>query len=522
MNPFRAPLRVLRRGARRLDRGPATRGVLAERMRGPRGRPERLGGAMVSNGARACGRRRWGAAAVRQGWWRAAVRVVAVLLLAVWPVMGVGASAGAADGAGNGLVKVYVVRTPAQNGGTPDSLASVAARTGVPGGGAEVFDLNRGRLQPDGSALTDPAQPLHPGWILRLPADAQGPDVQLARETGTTGGTAQGGAGQGGGDQSGAAQDSARQPSGVVTIPLAAGLAMAGSLLLALVTAAIVARRQAGRAARAVGRAVRSLGEPLRRARRVRQRRGIAEAFGTDHQSVREAYGAVAELAVHPGRDVHAVGVGSTGITAWVTTTQSAPAPWQELGGARWRRPTGTERGLGGAPVPDELCLVRVGVDDEGQPVFVDLSRLDGVLSVTGDPRVARDVVQALLAEIARSRPAVPVTVLQGGAGPSVVLPNGMARIDHVEIPAATAAADPGQGTLRAAARRRPLKAVVVVAGTPSEQEAAQLHALCGPDGAGWTALVCGETGGAHWRWRADAEGLVDIPLLGVTLSVPA
>ncbi|KUM99410.1 hypothetical protein AQI95_39090 [Streptomyces yokosukanensis] len=60
---------------------------------------------------------------------------------------------------------------------------------------------------------------------------------------------------------------------------------------------------------------------------------------------------------------------------------------------------------------------------------------------------------------------------------------------------------------------------MVVLAGTPSEREAAELAALCA---AGWTGLVCGEVDGAHWRWYADVRGRVELPVLNMTLTVPA
>lgn len=42
----------------------------------------------------------------------------------------------------------------------------------------EIFELNKGRPQPDGGAMTTPTS-LLPGWILQLPADAKGTGVQF-------------------------------------------------------------------------------------------------------------------------------------------------------------------------------------------------------------------------------------------------------------------------------------------------------------------------------------------------------
>jgi hypothetical protein len=78
-------------------------------------------------------------------------------------------------------------------------------------------------------------------------------------------------------------------------------------------------------------------------------------------------------------------------------------------------------------------------------------------------------------------------------------------------------------GPVRGTAARLPVRGLIVAAGNLDERETADLIALCGSRGGGWTGLVCGEVGdGAHWRWRADADGTVDIPVLGVDLIVPA
>ncbi len=470
---------------------------------------------------------------------RAALRrVAAVVLLALGSALYLGCLAGAAVAAdGDDLVKVYVVKTAEQNGGTPDTLANAAARTlGDPNRAGEIFELNRGRVQADGSALRNPAD-LRAGWILRLPPDARGPDVRLARETG--GGTGQpGDAGQPDasgrpddtgqpGDTAGTAPAGARSPqrdSAAIVLPLPAVLAGLGTLLLALLTAGIMARRQVRRAFGAVARAIHRLGEPARRARRLRFRRSLTTAFAGDGESPRLAYGALAELTGSGEHAVHAVSVGDEGVTAWVATAGAPPAPWQDLGEARWWRPAGAFA-RPAAPRPDvpAPCLVAVGVDEQGGKVFVDLGRLDGALSVTGDRGVARDVVQGLLAGVARGRPTVPVAVIQVADGLAIALPPTMPRVESpgrrtADVPAAAR----GTGTLRATAHPRPLEALLVVPGTPAARESADLAALSGPGGAGWTALVCGDADGAHWRWRASPDGSVEIPVLRLAVTAPA
>jgi hypothetical protein len=86
-----------------------------------------------------------------------------------------------------GQAKVYVVQPS-------DTLWDLAGHhLGDPLRWHQLFDLNRGRHQPDGRTFSDPMW-IHPGWTLEFPADATGiasssPAVQPA-STGSTSGRA--------------------------------------------------------------------------------------------------------------------------------------------------------------------------------------------------------------------------------------------------------------------------------------------------------------------------------------------
>jgi hypothetical protein len=74
-------------------------------------------------------------------------------------------------------VKFYVVAASAN--GPREFLFQIATKTiGNGNRYMEIFALNEGRLQPDGRRVTDPAV-VEPGWILQLPPDASGPEVQF-------------------------------------------------------------------------------------------------------------------------------------------------------------------------------------------------------------------------------------------------------------------------------------------------------------------------------------------------------
>ncbi|MFJ6197320.1 S8 family serine peptidase [Micromonospora sp. NPDC092111] len=76
-------------------------------------------------------------------------------------------------------VKYYVVA--AQYQGQPESLTEIARRfLGSGERSAEIYQLNTGRVQPDGSRLTDPGR-LKAGWHLVLPWDAAGEGVEYGQ-----------------------------------------------------------------------------------------------------------------------------------------------------------------------------------------------------------------------------------------------------------------------------------------------------------------------------------------------------
>jgi nucleoid-associated protein YgaU len=74
-------------------------------------------------------------------------------------------------------VKYYVMRTSPD--GEPEFLFQIAQR--YLGNGQryeEIFELNKGRTQPDGSSLTDPSAVL-PGWVMQMPDDAEGEGIEF-------------------------------------------------------------------------------------------------------------------------------------------------------------------------------------------------------------------------------------------------------------------------------------------------------------------------------------------------------
>jgi hypothetical protein len=110
--------------------------------------------------------------------------VVITMLAILWA--GTAASAGvfvaqsrASASPSPGRVKFYIV-PPARNG-QAESLFVIAEKTlGSGSRFMEIFNLNKGRLQPRGRRLENPSV-IFPGWILQLPGDASGLGVHFGR-----------------------------------------------------------------------------------------------------------------------------------------------------------------------------------------------------------------------------------------------------------------------------------------------------------------------------------------------------
>ncbi|PUB23580.1 hypothetical protein C8K30_111178 [Promicromonospora sp. AC04] len=83
----------------------------------------------------------------------------------------------AADEGKGEKVKYYVMQT--KPNGEQEFLFEIAQRfLGDGNRYTEIFELNKGRTQPDGNVLTDPAAVL-PGWVMQMPDDAEGEGIEF-------------------------------------------------------------------------------------------------------------------------------------------------------------------------------------------------------------------------------------------------------------------------------------------------------------------------------------------------------
>ena len=114
----------------------------------------------------------------------AAALVIAAMLAALWA-----GPAAAASGTRGQTLTARSARhlrsstTSFRSPGTGPRWRSTGSRCATLGSShryIEIFNLNQGRLQPDGGRLESP-HTIDPGWILQLPADAAGPGVHFGR-----------------------------------------------------------------------------------------------------------------------------------------------------------------------------------------------------------------------------------------------------------------------------------------------------------------------------------------------------
>ncbi len=394
-----------------------------------------------------------------------------------------------ATGSETVTVNAYVVQADSSQ---DESLEGIAERTlRDPRRADELLALNRSRRQADGLAPGDITVQARAGWVLVMPEDAIGPDVRPAR---------------------------LEVPKPYWTGPLVLSLvaAVGIGLLTVVLTLALLARQDAESR---IGAAARRIRDGFRRrlgARRARravriERDWLRRTLDTDRSGAQQLRAAMASAAGDPNTDVYAAEVDSMTTTVRVSSTESAPEGWTWVDDSTWvaeRLPVSTEDNDGVA------LPVHVGGSD-GRVVLVDFSRLDGVLSVSGDPGIAKQVLDHLVAEVACERPEVPVVRLAAD-DPQQVLSFVTGTPAWPDTPQRS------PEVFASAAGRRRIEGVLLVPFDPSPTTVAALLEVCASNArTGWVALVCGEVLGAHWLWRAHRNGSLELPELGTTVVVP-
>lgn len=430
--------------------------------------------------------------------------------------------------------RVYVVTPP--EGRYHDNLWDIAERDLGDGRRyQEIFELNKGRDQPDGQELTL-ERLIYPQWLLIMPEDAAGVERVTAVVTPAPAPAATvvaGAATAGPGAQVLAASPAAEavgSPATAVTAAAATsnrstesgvtGQSLLGAGLLAAgLLAAIDQLRRRRRTnepsdpAVEVEVALRVGADPDRAARLDSGLRGLSAALRDAGRDLPGAYAAV---------------VDGDAITLHLAPADpAAPAPWSARDeGRRWVLAAADDSALPARTAPAPFPgLVTLGRDAAGADVLVDLEAAQGPITVVGDPVVALEVVTALAVELATNGWSDHLRVT------GIDLPPELTALDGARYRATGSLRDVlpelrqhradalGAGVLTGRLRGSGASAwmpeYVVLGTTPTPEVAAELIQLAATERRSPLGVVCvGELPGARWRLEVDAAGTVAVRLL--------
>ncbi len=460
---------------------------------------------------------------------------------------GSGSSAATTD---EGAVRYYKVQPPQNR--NYDTLWDIAER--YLGSGLrykEIAALNRGIVQPDGSRLVNPDL-IQPGWMLRLPADAEGvglmvadtTDPDVAPRVAQPVGSLDVGSPQTG-DQVHQAGDPTTvsavtfAPAGGTTADPDAGLAeewapvfgTAGALLAAGLLAGLRRRTGWDRGPRGGG------GLPLETELALR---GEADgpSAGLLDRSLR-TWTAQWEEGEVPAPAQCAVSPGGIAVSFAAAPAVDPPAPWQsERDGRVWtmrreaaRRLPDTAGAL--SPLP---ALVTAGRRADDSLLLIDLESVAGVVSLGGDHGVARDVAVSWAMEVAthawadRRR----VTMVGFADDMEAVASDAVRRLDDLDraleqIEATCrhqrqACAQLGADSVRTGRALRPdprlwTNQLLVCSGVPDSDHMARLQAVAADPQQAVSVVVVGDHHEAAARVVASPDGRLWCGPMGVDVK---
>jgi hypothetical protein len=283
----------------------------------------------------------------------------------------------------------------------------------------EIARLNEGVTQPDGTTLKNPDL-IYPGWILKLPADAEGPGLRTAEHgqrttpapdpdgqhgdqrgahdgdqvTSPDGGSADqaDGGGADGGSGGGGTDDASLTAIG--------GFSTAGALLAAGLLFNLRRRRGWDGGPNPRG------GKPLDHEFDLRGAADESSAIFLD-KVLRSIGQALPEGQSLPAPTSAVLGVDGLALTFPAESRVRLGAPWSgDTGGRTWVMKRSAAHALRPdpkalSPLPGMVALGRRGDDVE---TLIDVESMSGVVSISGDLNVARDIVIALGLALATSR----------------------------------------------------------------------------------------------------------------------
>jgi len=423
-------------------------------------------------------------------WIRVAATVIMVVGCAVFDFAAADravATASSSAQAAPDSVPFYVVQ-PSVNG-EPEFLFAIAQRfLGDGNRFNEIFVLNEGRPQPDGSAMTV-ATSLNPGWILQLPDDAQGEGLQFGPVEG------------------------AAPPQEIVATPLPSATPEA-----AVPTASPAEEPTADAqppAADSQGPSVSADGLPVGAVvavvavvvtlaaagvyfwlgRRKGRASGARSSFVANDGSSAWTIDSALKIVTAACADDHVsfpglylVTVDATSIHLLLSTPSAqAPAGWvASADGRTWSASLAYLQTQQVPAVSNEQFsgLATLGTTDTGR-LLLDFANARGVVTVEGSSSAVSDVVDGWLTQFTGSpwsgTPQI-ARLSAGATGEQETVDDFVARVDRSE------------------------KGVAVINGAPTRAQGDAIRALSATDG--WIVIVAGPFASASWKFSAR-DGLL-------------
>ena len=456
--------------------------------------------------------------------------------------------------------KIYMVKPPV--GRYHESLWEIAEKhLGDGRRYREIFEMNKDRVQPDGSMLTISSL-IRPGWVLHMPRDAHGPGIEVitdghhdAAGHGSDERTVardhahqiqgSGLAGEGGGARHAGGGDVGRR-DGPTAAPVAPapqhGLTFpdelaAASLLAAGVLAALGRRRREQLWRRAFGARIAAPATDaasVEVAMRLGAQEPLTWLLDTGLRYLSQALG-------HAGRTpptVVAAYLSSDHLDLWVTPADlAAPSPWTVVGdGQVWRLPAAALHRLDSEQVEGALApfpgLVSLGTDSGGR-VLVDLEAAHGLICLTGPEETVTSALSAMVVELATNRwsDRMSITLVGFGEDLTMLAPDRITAVPTLAqaLPAIEArAAEVSQalaitgigsvltGRARGGDPETWAPHYLIMATPPTPQEQQRLLALAAVRHAAAVGyVVAGDVPGAAWTWQISGQGQLVAAQLG-------
>ncbi len=394
--------------------------------------------------------------------------------------------------------RVYVVQPP--QGHYHDNLWDIAERSLGDGRAyQQIYDLNAGRVQPDGRAL-ELARLIQPNWYLIMPEEAAdiprveavspapAPDTPTpapapARQTAATGAD---------GLTGGSATTAAERMADVAPTQAPALGALTGAAVLSL----LVRRRRYGS-----WLLPRPDAGELERLLRIGADPDRAERLDTALRSL-------SALSAPPAP--YAAGVDDEAVTLFLSRPMpQAPQPWRARREGRiWALARDAVITAPDEPARVGTGLVTLGRDERGTDVLIDLSLVDGDVAVNGAPSMAAEVIAALALELCINPWSARIRVTGVGL-PQTLHELCGRRLERADDLAAALGAPEPADVLTGRRRRSGPRRVVLATG---QQDALSPHSR--------ETVLVRTGGGARWRIEVDTAGMARVEPLGVGVRV--